>query len=199
MASGDIEKLISQFSRFPGMGSRSALRSVIYLLKKKETVMLSFLNSLQQVYHNSKICEICGNIDNVSPCYICSNKKRDNTIICVVADISDLWSIERAGFYNGLYHVLGNKLSAINGVSPEDLNIDKLVQRLSSQDVREIIIAMSADLDGQTTMFFVNDKLKNFNVKVTALSHGVPMGSELEYLDDGTIIAAFDQRRNVNF
>ena len=199
MASGDIEKLISQFSRFPGMGSRSALRSVIYLLKKKETVMLSFLNSLQQVYHNSKICEICGNIDNVSPCHICSNKKRDNTIICVVADISDLWSIERAGFYNGLYHVLGNKLSAINGVSPEDLNIDKLVQRLSSQDVKEIIIAMSADLDGQTTMFFVNDKLKNFNVKITALSHGVPMGSELEYLDDGTIIAAFDQRRNVNF
>lgn len=195
MSSGDIEKLISQFARFPGMGSRSALRSVIYLLKKKETVMASFIRSLESVYSNSKICEICGNIDNVSPCHICCDKKRDNSIICVVADISDLWFIERAGFYKGLYHVLGNKLSAINGVSPEDLNIDNLLKRLLG--VHEVIIAMSADLDGQTTMFFVNDKIKDLELKVTTLSHGVPIGSELEYLDDGTIIAAFSQRRDI--
>ena len=195
MSSGDIEKLISQFSRFPVMGSRSALRSVIYLLKKKETLMASFIKNLEFVYSNSKVCEICGNIDNSSPCHICSDKKRDNSVICVVSDISDLWSIERAGFYRGLYHVLGNKLSAINGVSPEDLNIDNLMKRIVN--VKEVIIAMSADLDGQTTMFFVNDKIKYLGVKVTTLSHGIPIGSELEYLDDGTIVAAFSQRRDI--
>lgn len=195
MSSGDIEKLISQFSRFPGMGSRSALRSVIYLLKKKETVMASFIRNLEAVYSKSKICEICGNIDSISPCHICCDRKRDTGTICVVADMSDLWSIEKAGFYKGLYHVLGSKLSAINGVSPEDLNIDGLIKRFSN--VNEVIIAMSADLDGQTTMFFINDKIKNFGLKVTALSHGVPIGSELEYLDDGTIIAAFNQRRDI--
>lgn len=195
MSSEDIEKLISQFSRFPGMGSRSALRSVIYLLKKKETVMASFIRSLETVYSNSKICRICGNIDSISPCHICCDRKRDTGMICVVADISDLWSIERAGFYKGLYHVLGNKLSAINGISPEDLNIDSLIKRLSN--VNEVIIAMSADLDGQTTIFYINDKIKNYGIKVTTLSHGVPVGSELEYLDDGTIIAAFSQRRDI--
>lgn len=195
MSSEDIEKLISQFSRFPGMGSRSALRSVIYLLKKKETVMSSFIKNLEAVYLNSKVCKICGNIDNTSPCHICSDKKRDNSTICVVADISDLWSIERAGFYRGLYHVLGNKLSAINGISPEDLNITSLIDRLSN--VKEVVIAMSADLDGQTTIFFINDKIKHLNLKITTLSHGVPIGSELEYLDDGTIIAAFNQRRDI--
>lgn len=195
MSSEDIEKLISQFSRFPGMGSRSALRSVIYLLKKKETVMSSFIKNLEAVYLNSKVCKICGNIDNTSPCHICSDKKRDNSTICVVADISDLWSIERAGFYRGLYHVLGNKLSAINGISPKDLNITNLIDRLSN--VKEVVIAMSADLDGQTTMFFINDKIKHLNLKITTLSHGVPIGSELEYLDDGTIIAAFNQRRDI--
>lgn len=195
MPSGDIEKLISQFSRFPGMGSRSALRSVIYLLKRKETVMASFIKNLESVYSNSKICEICGNIDSISPCHICCDTKRDIGTICVVADISDLWSIERAGFYKGLYHVLGNKLSAINGVSPENLNIDSLIKRLSN--VNEVIIAMSADLDGQTTMFFINDKIRDFGLKITTLSHGVPIGSELEYLDDGTIIAAFNQRRDI--
>lgn len=197
MFSGDIEKLITQFSHFPGMGSRSALRSVIYLLKKKETVMFSFIKILQSVYENSKVCDICGNIDNTSPCHICSNPKRDSTTICVVADISDLWSIEKAGFYRGLYHVIGNKLSAINGISPEDLNIDKLINRLSASEVKEVIIAMSADLDGQTTMFFINDKIKDLGIKVTTLSHGVPVGSELEYLDEGTIIAAFNQRKNI--
>ncbi len=198
MPNGDIEKLISYFSRLPGMGSRSALRAVLHLLRKKHTVMTSFINSLKDVYENSKICNICGNIDTKTACTICEDHKRDASVICVVADISDLWSIERAGFYRGKYHVLGNKLSAVEGITPEDLNISGLYDRIkNSSEIKEVIIALSADLDGQTTLFFINDKIKDLGIKITTLSHGVPVGSELEYLDEGTIVAAFSQRRDV--
>jgi recombination protein RecR len=180
------------------MGYRSAVRIVVYLLRKKHSVMEYFIKTLESVYENSKICEVCGNVDVADKCSICSDLKRDGSTICVVADISDLWSIEKAGFYRGRYHVLGNKLSAINGVMPEDLNIDRLYNRIkSSKEIREVIIALSADIDGQTTVFFVNDKIKDLGVKITTLSQGIPIGSELEYLDDGTIIAAFNQRRDV--
>ncbi|MDR1390767.1 MAG: recombination mediator RecR [Holosporales bacterium] len=198
MPTGNIEKLVSCFSRFPGMGNRAALRIVLHLLKKKQTVMGSFMKVLQDVYDNSKICEICGNFDFKTPCSICSDNKREDSVICVVADISDLWSIEQADFFRGKYHLLGNKLSAINGITPDDLNIEGLYNRIKSLNkIEEIIIATSADLDGQTTVFFINDKIKDLGVKITTLSHGVPIGSELEYLDNGTIIAAFSQRRNV--
>jgi recombination protein RecR len=199
MPSGEVARLISYFSRFPGMGSRSAARIVVHLLKKKHSIMEYFMKSLASVYENSRTCAICGNIDVSEICPICADHKRDNSVICVVADISDLWSIERAEFFRGKYHVLGGKLSSINGVMPEDLAIEKLCERirLSQGEVKEVIIAMSADLDGQTTMFFVNDKIKDFDVKITTLAHGVPVGSELEYLDDGTIIAAFDQRKDI--
>jgi recombination protein RecR len=180
------------------MGNRAALRIVLHLLKKKQTVMGSFMKVLQDVYDNSKICEICGNFDFKTPCSICSDNKREDSVICVVADISDLWSIEQADFFRGKYHLLGNKLSAINGITPDDLNIEGLYNRIKSLNkIEEIIIATSADLDGQTTVFFINDKIKDLGVKITTLSHGVPIGSELEYLDNGTIIAAFSQRRNV--
>lgn len=199
MATTEIEKLINHFSRFPGMGSRSATRIVIHLLKKKNIVMEPFLRNLIDVYKNSKICKVCGNIDTDDTCSICKNPKRDGSIICVVADISDLWSIERAGFYNGKYHVLGNKLSAIEGITPSDLNIEGLIKRIKDPEnhVNEVIIAMSSDIDGQTTTFFVSDSLKDLGVKITTLSRGVPVGSELEYLDDGTIITAFNQRRDI--
>jgi recombination protein RecR len=158
-----------------------------------------FLKSLASVYENSKICSICGNIDVSETCPICADRKRDASTICVVADISDLWSIERAEFFRGKYHVLGGKLSSINGVMPDDLRVDQLCARIkaSNGEIQEVIIAMSADLDGQTTTFFVNDKIKELGVKITTLAHGVPVGSELEYLDDGTIMAAFDQRKGI--
>lgn len=199
MSSAEIDRLISNISRLPGMGAKSASRIVVHLLRKKQTVMDSLIRSLVDVYENSKICEVCGNVDVVSPCFVCSDHKRDNSTICVVADISDLWSIERAGFFRGKYHVLGNKLSAIDGITPDDLNISGLYDRIKSSngEIKEVIIAMSADLDGQTTMFFINDRIKNLGVKITTLSHGVPIGSELEYLDEGTIIAAFNQRRDI--
>ena len=194
---GEIERLVSYFSRLPGMGSRSALRMVIHLLRYKETVLHPILNSLQNVYDNLKICDICGNIDTKMPCSICSDTKRDVSTICVVADISDLWTIERAGFYNGIYHVLGNKLSAIEGITPDDINITGLYDRIVNNKVDEVIIALSADLDGQTTLFFVKDRIGDLGVKITTLSHGVPIGSDLEYLDNSTILAAFSQRHVV--
>ncbi len=194
---GEIERLVSYFSRLPGMGTRSALRLVIHLLRYKETVLHPILSSLQSVYENLKICEVCGNIDTKMPCNICSDSKRETSTICVVADISDLWTIERAGFYNGIYHVLGNKLSAIEGVTPDDININGLYDRIINNKVDEVIIALSADLDGQTTLFFVKDRIGGLGVKITTLSHGVPIGSDLEYLDNSTILAAFSQRHVV--
>lgn len=194
---GEIERLVSYFSRLPGMGGRSALRLVIHLLRYKETVLHPILTSLQNVYENLKICEICGNIDTRMPCNICSDNKRDSSTICVVADISDLWTIERAGFYNGMYHVLGNKLSAIEGVTPDDININGLYDRILNNKIDEVIIALNADLDGQTTLFFVKDRIGELGVKITTLSHGVPIGSDLEYLDNSTILAAFSQRHPV--
>lgn len=195
---GSIDRLISYVSRLPSMGSRSALRVVLHLLKHKETALINIMNSLHEVYKESKICEICGNVDTRSPCSICSDHGRDPATICVVADISDLWSIERAGFYTGKYHVLGNKLSAVDGITPDDINVAGLYDRIkSSETVKEVIIALSADIDGQTTLFFIKDKIDELGVNITTLSQGVPIGSDLEYLDNGTIVAAFSQRRSI--
>ncbi len=194
---GEIERLVSCFSRFPGMGSRSALRIVLHLLKRKNTVLRTIISSLTDLYNNCKVCEICGNIDVIAPCAICSSKHRDSSTLCVVEGIADLWTIERAGFYNGKYHVLGNKLSAVEGITPDDINISGLYNRLAQGDIKEVIMALSADLDGQTTLFFIKDKIENLGVKITMLSQGIPIGSDLEYLDNGTIIAAFSQRRGI--
>jgi recombination protein RecR len=178
------------------MGSRSAARIVIHLLKKKGTVMDSLIRSLSSVYNNSITCEICGNIDERSPCSICSDNKRDGSILCVVCDIQDLWAIEKSGVFMGGYHVLGGKLSALDGVTPEDLSVHPLRDRLNkNRQIQEVVFAMSADMDGQTTMFFVKDRIRGLDVRMTTLSQGIPMGGDLEYLDDGTIIAAFNQRR----
>ena len=198
MPDGKLEKLLYILSRLPGMGARSASRVLVYLLKKKETVMRSFVDSLADVYKNTKVCEICNNIDVSSPCSICLDRKRDEKTVCVVSDISDLWTIERAGFYRGKYHILGGKLSAIMGTTPDDLDIFGLYNRIKNNQIDEVIVAMSADIDGQTTIFYINEKIKELNVKVTMLSHGVPVGGELENLDNGTIIAAFDQRKGIN-
>ena len=197
MSADEIERLVVTLSRLPGMGERSANRISVHLLKQKSTAMKNLIRYLVNVHDNAVECEICHNIAMMSPCSICSNQKRDSETLCVVCDISDLWSIERSGFYKGQYHVIGGKLSAINGVRPDDLHTDSLQERIVKQSVKEVIIAMSADLDGQTTMFFINDKIKKLEVKITTLSTGVPIGGELDYLDDGTIIAAFNQRRDL--
>ncbi|MDR1488492.1 MAG: recombination mediator RecR [Holosporales bacterium] len=196
LQSPEIERLIGIISRFPGMGTRSAHRVVLYLLKNKKTIMENLINTSNEVYQKSIVCNICNNIDTRSPCRICASQKRDLGIICVISSISDLWSIERAGFYNGTYHIIGGKLSAVDGVRPEDLGLEKLRERLKNSTINEVIIAMSADIDGQTTMFFIKDCLKNIeNIRITTLSHGMPIGGEFEYLDDGTIIAAFNERK----
>ncbi|MDR1476421.1 MAG: recombination mediator RecR [Holosporales bacterium] len=202
MPIGEIEKLVNCIGRLPGMGFRSAMRIVVHLLKRKQTVMDHLIKSLISVFENARECEICGNVDVKPVCFVCLDKKRDFSTLCVVSDISDLWAIERTGFYRGLYHVLGGKLSAIDGIRPEDLDISRLCRRISESTttnelIREVIIAMSADLDGQTTMFFVKDEIKGLNVKITTLSHGVPVGSDLEGLDDGTLIAAFKHRHGI--
>lgn len=197
MPSSDIERLISVISRFPGMGGRSAHRIVVHLLKRKHTVMETLISSLSDVYKKSVICERCNNVDTKSPCSICDDHKRDKSLICVAANISDVWSIERAGFYRGIYHIIGGKLSAIDGVRPEDLDVDKLYRRIIDEKIQEVIIATSADIDGQTTMFFIKDIIKNTGVKITTLSHGMPVGGEFDYLDDGTIIAAFTERKDI--
>lgn len=197
MSSFEIDRLINIVSRLPGMGQRSACRVVVHLLKRKHSVMENLIKTLSATYNNSVVCEICNNIDTVSPCRICANLKRDHMIVCVVSDVSDIWSVERAGFYKGTYHVLGGKLSAIDGVKPSDLSIEKLVSRIKNGDISEVIMAMSADIDGQTTMFFVRDRIKDLGCKITVLSHGMPVGGELEQLDEGTIITAFNQRRDI--
>jgi recombination protein RecR len=197
MQSSKIERLINIVGRLPGMGERSAHRIVVHLLSKKNTIMENLLSTLNDVYKNSTVCQICNNICSSSPCNICSDKKRDRSVICVVSSISDLWSIERAEFYNGVYHILGGKLSAIDGVRPEDLDILKLKERIIEEKPKEIILAMSADIDGQTTMFFVKDCMKDISIKITTLSHGMPIGGDFDYLDEGTIIAAFSNRKNL--
>lgn len=159
--------------------------------------MDNLISALSEVYKKAIQCEICNNIDLKSPCSICRDEQRDRSVLCVVSSISDLWSIERAGFYKGIYHIIGGKLSAIDGVMPEDLDIDNLRRRVSEGGITEVIIAMSADIDGQTTMFFIKDNIRDTNVKITTLSHGMPVGGEFDYLDDGTIVAAFAERKDI--
>jgi recombination protein RecR len=197
MSSRDISRLVNIIGRLPGMGERSAARIVVHLLKQKHTVMESLIGSLSDIYKRSIKCNVCNNVDTSSPCNICSNPRRDKSLLCVVASMSDLWSIERVGFYKGVYHIINGKLSAINGISPDNIGIDKLNQRICEENICEVIIAMSADIDGQTTMFFIKDNIKNPSVKVTTLSHGMPVGGELDYLDDGTIVTAFSERKHV--
>lgn len=197
MPSSEIDRLVGMIGRLPGMGGRSASRVVVHLLKRKHTVMDNLISTLSDVYKRAIQCGVCHNVDLKSPCSVCSDQKRDKSTICVVATISDLWSIERAGFYRGVYHVIGGKLSAIDGVMPSDLDIDNLKRRISKEEINEVIIAMSADIDGQTTMFFIKDSIKDTNVKITTLSHGMPVGGEFDYLDDGTIVAAFAERKGV--
>ncbi len=195
MAVNAIDRLVQLFSRLPGLGPRSARRAVLFLIKRRESLMLPLAQGLRDTADAIKICKTCGNVDVNDPCLVCTDLRRDDTIICVVEDVGDLWALERTSSYNGLYHVLGGTLSALDGVGPEDLSISKLITRAGLDNVAEIILATSATVDGQTTAHYVAERLESCEVKVSRLAHGVPVGGELDYLDDGTLSAALKARR----
>jgi len=196
MTGNDIEKLIKLVSKLPSLGTRSARRIVLQLIKKKESLFLPLIEAMTTVSDNIKTCDICGNFDTTSPCSICASPTRESHILCVVQDVADLWAMERVSFFKGKYHVLGGILSALDGVVPEDLNIESLIKRLSEEDIKEVILALPATVDGQITAHYLLSRLKQFeDVKVTTLAQGIPMGAELDYMDEGTIQLALNSRK----
>jgi recombination protein RecR len=194
VAGPEIERLIQLLARLPGLGPRSARRAALHLIKKRDALMSPLTSALQVAIDKVQVCRTCGNIDTQNPCTVCVDARRDPSIIVVIADVADLWALERAHATNGLYHVLGGTLSPLDGVGPQDLTIDALVARAHADNVVEIILALNATVDGQTTAHYITDLLQDANVRVTRLAHGVPVGGELDYLDDGTLAAAMRQR-----
>ncbi len=194
-AGPEIERLIQLLARLPGLGPRSARRAALQMLQKREAVMRPLAEALAETADKIKVCSTCGNLDVSDPCAVCSDPRRDPSVICVVETVGDLWALERAGAFKGRYHVLGGVLSALDGVGPEDLNIASLIERARADEVTEIILALNATVDGQTTAHFLSDKLADASVDLTTLARGVPVGGELDYLDDGTLSAAFRSRR----
>ena len=188
----EIERLIQLLSKLPGLGPRSARRAALALLKKRDTLLEPLAESLREAADAILTCDVCGNLDTQSPCAICSDARRDSHLLCVVEDVADLWALERAGVFRGRYHVLGGALSALDGITPERLNVTQLLERVK-QGVDEVILAMNATVEGQTTAHYLMDLLGD--LKVTRLAHGVPVGGELDYLDEGTLSAAFKARR----
>lgn len=195
MSGGEIERLIQLLARLPGLGPRSARRVALTLIAHKETLLEPLARAMSEAAERVVICSTCGNLDVSDPCAVCGDMRRDRSLVCVVEQVADLWALERSGTYRGLYHVLGGTLSALDGVGPEDLRIESLVSRAGNGETREIILATSLTVDGQTTAHYIMDRLDGANVAVTALAHGVPVGGELDYLDDGTLQAALKARR----
>jgi recombination protein RecR len=193
-AGPEIERLIQLLARLPGLGPRSARRAALHLIKKREQLMSPLAEAIETAREKIVICSVCGNIDTHNPCTVCTDAKRDLSLIVVVADVADLWALERANAVNARYHVLGGTLSPLDGVGPQDLAIDSLVSRAHDPVVKEVILALNATVDGQTTAHYITDLLHNADVKVTRLAHGVPVGGELDYLDEGTLSAAIRQR-----
>ncbi|MCF8879623.1 recombination mediator RecR [Hyphobacterium sp. SN044] len=194
-AGPEIERLISLLAKLPGLGPRSARRAVLHLLKKREALMGPLAEALADAADKIRACSTCGNLDVTDPCAICAAPGRDPSVICVVETVGDLWALERASAFRGRYHVLGGTLSALDGIRPEDLNISGLLERASGEEAKEIVLALNATVDGQTTAHYLADKLTPLGVSVTSLARGVPVGGELDYLDDGTLAAAFRSRR----
>jgi recombination protein RecR len=193
-AGPEIERLIQLLARLPGLGPRSARRAALFLIKKRELLMTPLAAALQTALEKIEVCRLCGNIDSQNPCTVCTDPKRDRGVIVVVADVADLWALERAGAINARYHVLGGTLSPLDGVGPQDLSIDALVNRVHAERPHELILALNATVDGQTTAHYITDLIQDTGVKVTRLAHGVPVGGELDYLDEGTLAAAIRQR-----
>ncbi len=197
MASSEIENLSSALARLPGLGPRSARRAVLWLVKNREKALPQLQDALAAVREHLVECDTCGNVDTQNPCGICADQRRDAKSICVVEDVSDLWALDRARLFTGRYHVLGGKLSALDGVRPEDLAIDSLLGRVEAGGVDEIVLAMNATLEGQTTAHYLAERLEDFPVRITQLAHGLPVGGELDYLDEGTLAQALRARRPV--
>ncbi|MXO84763.1 recombination protein RecR [Altererythrobacter aurantiacus] len=195
MASQEIETLAAALARLPGLGPRSARRAVLYLVKRRENALPALLEALEGVRDTLVECDICGNVDTRNPCGVCSDPRRDARSICVVEDVADLWALDRARLFTGTYHVLGGKLSALDGVRPEDLSIAELLERVGGGGVDEIVLAMNATLEGQTTAHYIAERLEDLPVRVTQLAHGLPVGGELDYLDEGTLAQALRARR----
>jgi recombination protein RecR len=189
-----LEHLMQVMSKLPGLGPRSARRTVLHLLKNRETTMRDLTTALSEAMLHVKTCSTCGALDSQSPCGICLDSTRDPHVICVVEDVADLWAIERCQTLRGLYHVLGGTLSAMDGIGPDQLHIPRLIQRVVDGDIREVVLATNATLEGQTTAHYIAEKLKPYAVTVTRLAYGIPVGGELDYLDDGTLHAALHAR-----
>ena len=193
-----IEKLITDISKLPGIGRRSAQRIALYLLKNKDRSLLPLIQTLDTSHKLISECSACGNVDMANPCNICSNTSRGRKSICIIEDVSDLWTFERTGFYRGLYHVLGGSLSAINGIGTGELTITKLIKRIEESETKEVILALSTTMEGQTTTHVIADKLESFkDLIVTRLAQGIPIGGEVHYLDENTLNTAFQSRRKI--
>jgi recombination protein RecR len=195
MASQEIETLAGALSRLPGLGPRSARRAVLWLIKRRDTALPALIEALAALGERLTECAICGNVDTASPCAICADPRREARQICVVEEVADLWALDRARLFTGRYHVLGGKLSALDGVAPEDLAIAPLLARVQAGGVDEVVLAMNATLEGQTTAHYIAERLEGMPVRVTALAHGLPVGGELDYLDEGTLAQALRARR----
>ncbi len=194
VAGPEIERLIQLLARLPGLGPRSARRAALHLIKKREQLLSPLSEALRVASDKIVVCKTCGNVDTAEPCTVCRDPRRDTSIIVVVEDVSDLWALERAGAVHARYHVLGGVLSPLDGIRPEHLNLDSLVARVAEPGVKEVILALNATVDGQTTAHYVTELLAHVPIKVTKLAHGVPVGGELDYLDEGTLSAAIRQR-----
>ena len=195
MASQEIENLTSALSRLPGLGPRSARRAVLWLIKRRETSLVQLLEALDAVREGLVECRTCGNVDTRDPCAICTDPRRDARSLCVVEDVADLWALDRSRLFAGRYHVLGGRLSALDGVRPEDLTVARLIERVSAGGIDEVVLAMNATLEGQTTAHYIAERLEQFPVRITQLAHGLPVGGELDYLDEGTLAQALRARR----
>ncbi|MEQ9490281.1 MAG: recombination mediator RecR [Alphaproteobacteria bacterium] len=193
----EIEQVIQLLARLPGFGPRSARRAALHMINRREGLMTPLARALEQAAEAISVCDVCGNIDTMTPCRVCQDPSRDGSLICVVEQVADLWALNRTDMFKGRFHVLGGVLSAIDGVGPEDLNIASLVRRCADGEVKEVILATNLTVDGQTTAHYIGDRLADTGVRVSRLAHGVPVGGELDYLDDGTLSAALKARQAV--
>jgi recombination protein RecR len=194
VAGPEIERLIQLLAKLPGLGPRSARRAALHLVKKKDDLLVPLAKAMDVAVETVVVCSTCGNIDTSDPCTICADPRRDQRTLIVVEDVADLWALERASALNARYHVLGGALSPLDGIGPDDIGIDRLVARVGNEEIREIILAVNATVEGQTTAHYIMDRLAGGTVKVSRLAHGVPVGGELDYLDEGTLSAAIRQR-----
>lgn len=197
MVGNDVERLIRLLSKLPGLGPRSARRAALHMIQRREAVMEPLAEALAATAAAVSICSTCGNIDTANPCAICADTRRDRRTICVVETVGDLWALERANAFRGQYHVLGGVLSALDGVAPEDLNLEPLIGRAAAAEVGEVILATNATVDGQTTAHYLTDRLADCGVSITRLARGLPVGGELDYLDDGTLLTALSSRKPI--